>query len=74
VVAETEKGSHPMNIDISFFAGFLLIGTDLLGRAAVQGVEQALVTTAIEYGSTVVTHVSKWARASAQVCFAERVE
>ena len=56
------------------FAGFFLIGTDLLGRAAVQGVEQALVTTAIEYGSAVVTHVSKWARASTQVCFAERVE
>ncbi len=27
-----------MRIDISFLAAFLLIGTDLLGRAAVQGV------------------------------------
>jgi hypothetical protein len=32
-----------MKIDISFLAAFLLMGTDLLARAAVQGVEQALV-------------------------------
>lgn len=58
-----------MNIDISFFAGFFLIGTDLLARAAVQGVEQALVSTAIEYGSAGVIHLSKWARASRELCF-----
>ena len=40
-----------MKIDISFLAVFLLIGTDLLARAAVQGVEQALALTAFEYGS-----------------------
>ena len=40
-----------MKIDMSFLAAFLLIGTDLLARASVQGVEPALVSTAIEYGS-----------------------
>ena len=39
-----------MKIEISFLATLLLIGTDLLARAAVQGVEQALVATAVEYG------------------------
>ena len=57
-----------MNIDIPFLAGFFLIGTDLLARVAVQGVEQALVTTAIEYGSAAVIRVSKW-RASTKLCF-----
>jgi len=46
-----------MKIDISFLAVFLLIGTDLLVRAAVQGVEPALVSTAIEYGSAGVLHL-----------------
>ena len=45
-----------MKIDISFLAVFFLIGTDLLARAAVQGVEPALVSTAIEYGSAGVIH------------------
>ena len=40
-----------MKIDMPFLEGFLLIGTDLLVRAAVQGVEPALGSTAIEYGS-----------------------
>jgi hypothetical protein len=53
-----------MKIDMSFLAAFLLIGTGLLARASVQGVEPALVSTAIEYGSAGVMHVSKWARAS----------
>jgi hypothetical protein len=39
-----------MKVEVSFLAALLLIGTDLLARAAVQGVEQALVATAIEYG------------------------
>jgi hypothetical protein len=63
-----------MKIDISFLAGFLLIGTDLLARAAVQGVEQALVTTAIEYGSAAVICVSTRARASAKLGFTKRVK
>lgn len=39
-----------MKIEIPFLAGLLLIGTDLLARVAVQGVEQALFSTAIEHG------------------------
>jgi len=65
--AETEEGCDLMKIDISFLAVFLLIETDLLTRAAVQGVEQALVSTAIEYGSVGVIHLSKWARASREL-------
>ena len=53
-----------MNIDISFFERFFLIVTDLLARAAVQGVEQALVGTAIAYGSAAVMCVSTLARAT----------
>ncbi|HTN70166.1 MAG TPA: hypothetical protein VMO00_03665, partial [Methylomirabilota bacterium] len=49
-----------MKIDISFLAAVLVIGTDLLARAAVQGVEQALVASAIEYASAGVLHLSKW--------------
>jgi hypothetical protein len=67
--AETEKGSDLMKIDISFLAAFLLIGTDLLARAAAQGVEQALVSTAIEYASAGMIHLSKWGRASRKLCF-----
>ena len=59
-----------MNIDISFLSVFFLIGTDLLARAAVQGVEQALVATAIEFGSAVVMRVSKWR--SRNLCFNDR--
>jgi hypothetical protein len=36
-----------MKLDISFLAGIFLIGSDLLARAAVQGVEQALVAAAV---------------------------
>jgi hypothetical protein len=37
-----------MKIEIPFLAGLLLIGTDLLARVAVQGIEQAIFSTAIE--------------------------
>jgi hypothetical protein len=39
-----------MKIEISFLAGLLFIGTDLLARAAAQGFEQALFSTVIKYG------------------------
>jgi hypothetical protein len=39
-----------MKIEIPFLAALLLIGNELMARVAVQGVEQALVSTAIEYG------------------------
>jgi hypothetical protein len=63
------KVDDVMKIDISFLAAFLLIGTDLLARAAVQGVEPALVSTAFEYVSAGVIHLSKWGRASRELCF-----
>ena len=39
-----------MKIEIPFLAGLFLIGTSLFARIATQGVEQALFSTAIEYG------------------------
>ena len=63
-----------MNIDISFFARFFLLGTDLLARVAVQGVEQALVGTAIEYGFAAVMCVSTLARACTKLGFTKRVK
>jgi hypothetical protein len=62
-IAKTEKVNDLMKIDMSFLAGFLLIGTDLLARAAVQGVKPAFVLTAIEYGSAGVNLLSKWVKA-----------
>lgn len=43
-----------MKVEISFLATLLLIGTDLLARAAVQGVEQALLAAAFEYGRSAI--------------------
>jgi hypothetical protein len=43
-----------VKFEIPFLATLLLIGTDLLARAAVQGVEQALIATAIEYGRSAI--------------------
>ena len=42
--------SSVMKIEIPFLAGLLFAGTDLLTRITVQGVEQALFSTVIEYG------------------------
>jgi hypothetical protein len=39
-----------MRIAISFWAALLFVGTDLLARAAIQGVEQALFSTVLAYG------------------------
>jgi hypothetical protein len=39
-----------MKIEISLLAALMLIGTDLLVRVSIQGLEQALVATAIEHG------------------------
>ncbi|HEU4341662.1 MAG TPA: hypothetical protein VFU31_08840 [Candidatus Binatia bacterium] len=38
-----------MKIEIPFLAALLLLGTDLLARVAAQGVEQALLSTVIEW-------------------------
>jgi hypothetical protein len=42
------KVNDLMKIDMSFWTAFLFIGTDLLGRAIVQGVEPGLISTSIE--------------------------
>jgi hypothetical protein len=39
-----------MKIEIPFLTSLCLIATALLTRATIQGVEQALFATAIEYG------------------------
>jgi hypothetical protein len=39
-----------MKIEISLLAALVLMGTDLLARVSVQGIEQAVMATAIEYG------------------------
>jgi len=49
-----------MKIEISFLAGLLLVGTDLLIRATVQGVEQAFFSTAIEYGWNAIKTISRF--------------
>ena len=61
--AETEKGSDLMKINISFLAALLLVGTDLVARAAMQGVELAFVLTAFEYSYSWAKRLSRWARA-----------
>jgi hypothetical protein len=38
-----------MKIEISILAALLLLGTELVARASVQGVEQAIVSTVIEW-------------------------
>jgi hypothetical protein len=48
-----------MKIDIPLLAGLLIIGTDLLARVAVQGVEQALAAVAIECGMNAIRTVKR---------------
>jgi hypothetical protein len=38
-----------MKIEISILAALLLLGTELMARASVQGLEQAIVSTVIEW-------------------------
>jgi hypothetical protein len=40
----------PVKIEIPLLAALVLIGTSLLVRMGTQGVEQALLSTVIEYG------------------------
>jgi hypothetical protein len=51
-----------MKVDMSFWAAFLIIATDLLGRATVQGAEPALASIAVEYGSAALNVLSGWVR------------
>src|SRR5215468_2105467 len=48
-----------MKIEISFLAALLLLGTDLLARATVQGVERAFFSTAIDYGWSAIKTISR---------------
>jgi len=59
---ETEEGSDRMKINVSFLAALLLVGTGLVARAAMQGVELALVLTAFEYSCSWAKRLSRWAR------------
>jgi hypothetical protein len=38
-----------MKIEVPFLAALLILGADLLARVSVQGVEQALFSTALEW-------------------------
>lgn len=38
-----------MKIEISILAGLLILATELMARASVQGVERAIVSTVIEW-------------------------
>jgi len=44
-----------MKIEIPFLAVLLILGADLLARVSVQGVEQALFSTALEWSMKRVT-------------------
>ena len=57
--AKKRKVNEIMKIDMSFWSVFFLIGTDLVRRAIVQGVEPALVSTVVEYGSAGLNRLSK---------------
>lgn len=48
-----------MKIEIPLLAGMLIIGTDLLARVAVQGVEQALAAAVIECGMNSIRAVKR---------------
>ena len=50
-----------MKVNVSFLAALILVGTDLVARAAIQGVEPALVLTASEYGYFWAKRLSLWA-------------
>jgi len=63
-----------MKIDISFLTGFFRIGNDLLARAALQGVEQALIATAIEYGTAAMVCISTRARVSTNLRLPDRAK
>jgi hypothetical protein len=46
---EKKVAMNFMKIEISYLAALFLVGTDLLARAAVQGIEQALLSAAIDW-------------------------
>jgi hypothetical protein len=62
-----------VKIEIPILAGLLVAGTDLLTRVTVQGVEQALFSTVIEYGwKAIKTGVKLLPESSRRPCFIGR--
>ena len=51
---KTKFGRITVKIEIPFFAGLLLIGTEVLARVAVQGIEQAVFSTVIEHVLSII--------------------
>ena len=51
-----------MKVNVLFFASLLVVGTNLVARAAMQGVELALALTAFEYSCSCAKRLSRWAR------------
>jgi hypothetical protein len=49
VTNQENKGIMVIVMKISILAALLLLGTELMARASVQGVEQAIVSTVIEW-------------------------
>jgi hypothetical protein len=56
-----------MKVEVSLFAGLLVIATTLLVRAQIQGLEGALLSMAVEYsfrgvraGSRILHNMSRW--------------
>jgi hypothetical protein len=48
-----------MKFEFPLLAALLLMGTHLLARIAVQGIEQALLATAVEYGADGIRAVNR---------------
>jgi hypothetical protein len=49
VTNQENKESMVIVMKISILAALLLLGTELMARASVQGVEQAIISTVIEW-------------------------
>jgi len=58
-VRENKVVMDVMKIEIPILAALLLLGSELMARAAVQGVEQALVSTVIEWSMSRVKSAGK---------------
>ena len=58
-VRENKVVMDVMKIEIPILAALLLLGSELMARAAIQGVEQALVSTVIEWSMSRVKSAGK---------------
>lgn len=55
-----------MKFEIPLFTGLLLVGASLLTRVQIQGVEAALLSTAVEYGLAGMRAGAKLLRATSR--------